>query len=377
MNRKILFLAESMNVGGAEKALVSILRLIDYSQYDVTLLLISETGPFVTELSEIEGLRVKSIVRPNNSSHLAELFNALKVKAVYKWLPARIVGNYLCHGYDVVIAFCEGYLTKWVGAASVSCRKIAWVHTDMVDNDWPLNTGVFNSPEEEIRAYHKFETVVGVSNLVTDGIRQKFGCNNVATIYNILDPGIFEKANTECLTIPKRKLNIVGVGRLEYVKGFDQLIEALGFLVNENGYDIHLTLVGDGSLRAKLEMQVQKLKLQDNVLFVGSHPNPYPFINQADLFVCPSRQEGFNIAVLEAMTLGKAIISTDSVGPREILADGKFGIVTDNNPEALAKGIQSFYNTNGIIKHYSNLSIERAKDFNSEVQMRIITSLFQ
>ena len=114
---KILFLVESLNVGGAEKASISLLNLLDYSQFDISLMLISESGTFLNDISNLKHLKRKSIIKPTHNK-LQQVINSLKIKAVYKWLPTNWIGNYLCNGYDTVIAFCEGYLTKWVAAAS-------------------------------------------------------------------------------------------------------------------------------------------------------------------------------------------------------------------------------------------------------------------
>lgn len=374
--RKILFLAESLSVGGAEKALVSILKLIDYNELDVTLMLISRTGYFMPELDRVEGLKVRHIVKPSNNPFL-RILNSIKVKLVYKLCPASMVGNYLCKGYDVVIAFCEGYLTKWVGASTVQCKKIAWVHTDMLQNDWPLNTGVFNCFEDERDSYQKFDKVVCVSGLVADGMRKKFRCEQPAVIYNIIDTDIISKSRQLIPHIAKAKLNIVSVGRLEYVKGYDLLIEAISILVNKKHLDIHLCLVGDGSQRSVLEQKIAEANLQNNIMLAGLQVNPYPFVYAADLFVCPSRQEGFNIAILEAMILGKPIIATNTAGPSEILKNGACGMIADVSAEGLSQAIERCYIDQSILTEYSLKSIERAQDFTNEKQMDAIVSLIE
>lgn len=372
--KKILFLAESLNVGGAEKALVSLLKLIDYSRYDVTLTLISKSGAFLPELEEISEFKVNNIVTPS-ASRIYSLINAIKVKSIYKWFPSKLVGNHLCNGYDVVIAFCEGYLTKWVAAASIPCKKIAWVHTDMVNNDWPVKTGVFKSIQEEIKAYSKYDHVVAVSDIVAKGMTEQFGCKSVSTIYNIIDSDIMRKAQQPLTNFRHRNLNLVSVGRLEYVKGFDQLIDALAVLVNELNYDISLTLVGDGSQNAALQEKVIGLSLQDYVTFIGSVSNPYPYIVDSDVFVCPSRQEGFNIAILEAMTLGKPIVATRSAGPLDILEEGKYGLLTVNSVKGIAEAISEIYHNQHLMELYSQLSISRCRNYNSETQLAKLYSL--
>lgn len=372
--KKILFLVESLNVGGAEKALVSLLKLMDYTHCDITLTLISKSGTFLSELEWMPQLKINSIVTPS-SSLLKRLYNAIKVKVIYKWLPSRLVGNHLCKGYDVVIAFCEGYLTKWVATTSIPCKKIAWVHTDMVNNDWPVRTGVFKSVQEERKAYGKFDHVVAVSDIVAKGMIDQFGTERISTIYNIIDSDIIRKAQQPEKHFRHHKFNLVSVGRLEYVKGFDQLIDALAVLVNKRDYDISLTLVGDGSQSLALREQVASYNLQDYVTFVGSVSNPYPYMADADVFVCPSRQEGFNIAILEAMTLGKPVIATRSAGPSDILEDGKYGLLAVNSVKGIADAISEIYRDQHLTEQYSQLAISRSHYYNAESQLAKLYSL--
>lgn len=374
---KILFLAESLNVGGAEKALVSLLKRLDYSRYDIYLTLISGTGPFLPEVLEINNLKIRSVIKPVITSKTRTFLNALKAKTIYKWLPSKIVGNYLCNGYDVVIAFCEGYLTKWVAASSVSCRKIAWVHTDMVSNNWPLETKIFKNQEEERSAYSRFDAIIGVSEIVSNGMRNKYKCDNVTTVYNILDSHIHSKAK-EIINLPEhKKLNLVSVGRLEYVKGYDILIDAMDILVNKDNLDVRLVLVGDGGYQDYLIEKIKSRCLDLYVLLTGAKTNPYPYIENSDVFVCTSRHEGFNIAVLEAMTLGKPIISTNCVGPAEILGNGKYGVLVEPNCESVASAIRQIYSDRELLKTYSKLSVIRISNFDASAQIKIIESIIE
>lgn len=373
---KILFIIESLNVGGAEKALVSLLSLLNYSEMDVTLLLISESGRFVKDANVISDLKISHVIKPR-SSKFTSIINALKIKCYYKWLPPKYIGNTICRGYDIVIAFTEGFLTKWIGASTENCKKIAWVHTDMINNDWPVKTGVFSNVEEEHKAYLNFDEVITVSESVAEGMRKKFGLKNITTIYNILDCSIQKKAQSKIKYQPTHKLNLISVGRLEPVKGYDVLIEALSCLVNHHGLDISLCLVGDGSSRSYLEKMVKDYNLQNYVFFAGEQANPYPFIAVSDVYVCSSKQEGFNIAILEAMSLGKPVVTTNSVGPREILADGDFGLLIENDLESLIEAIYSISKDPDNLVRLSKLSQQRASQFSSEVQIKKINEILK
>lgn len=366
-NKKILFVVESLKIGGAEKALISILKLIDYNRYDINLLIISKTGELQGELAKLTNLKIKYLTC-DSKSLAKKIINRFKIKAVYGIIPSQLVGNYICKEADIVIAFTEGFLTKWIASTNRKCKKIAWVHTDMINNDWPYETKIFKSYKEEEDAYQKFDEIVGVSESVSEGIRTKFNCINVTTIYNILDPDLMDKVDREIVNKRNGEINIVSVGRLEYVKGYDLLIGAMSVLHKNHVKNATLTIVGDGSQKEELTKIIQKYGLSHIIRLVGFQSNPYPFIKAGDLFVCPSRKEGFNIAILEAMALGKPIVSTNSAGPKEILHNGEYGILTEIDITSLAEGIAIMLERNNL-KKYSVKSIQRATDFSSNLQL--------
>jgi len=133
---------------------------------------------------------------------------------------------------------------------------------------------------------------------------------------------------------------IVGLGELTSRKGFDTLIRALAILKRKK--PARLFLMGKGRGREKLEKLSADLGLRDEVEFAGFKGNPFPFLARADLFVQPSRYEGFGMALLEALALGIPVVATDCPsGPREILQDGRFGrLVPVDDHQAMADAME-------------------------------------
>jgi glycosyltransferase involved in cell wall biosynthesis len=120
---------------------------------------------------------------------------------------------------------------------------------------------------------------------------------------------------------------IVSVGRLSREKGHDLLIAA--FLRIAPKYPAwRLTICGDGAERANLDTQRQQLGLQDRVELPGWIRDPGEVLRKAELFVLPSRYEGFPNALLEAMAAGLACVSFDcESGPREIIRHAENGLL--------------------------------------------------
>lgn len=129
-------------------------------------------------------------------------------------------------------------------------------------------------------------------------------------------------------------------------KAIDVLLQALA-LVRSRGVDLKLTLVGDGPLRSALELQAEQLGIADQVRFTGPLELPAVklHLQRCRLFVLPSRDEPFGIAILEAMAHGKPVIATRVGGIPEIISHLENGLlVPPDDPQALAAAICTLHN---------------------------------
>lgn len=164
-------------------------------------------------------------------------------------------------------------------------------------------------------------------------------------IYNGVDVASLEKK--KCDKIQKRRelgidagsFVVVTAGRLVPVKGQAYLISALGEIVKE-APNVLLVILGDGELRSSLEEQARALKREDRVLFLGMRNDVPEIVSCSDVFALPSINEGFGVALLEAMAVKCPIVATDVGGVPEVILDGVTGIlVPPKDPAQLAKGI--------------------------------------
>lgn len=103
-------------------------------------------------------------------------------------------------------------------------------------------------------------------------------------------------------------------------------------------------LLGDGSLREKLEKLIKKLKLQKSVFLLGRVYNPFAYLKRSDCFVMSSNHKGQPMTLLEALVLNIPIIATDIPSNRSVLGD-KYGVITENNMKSLAKAMKEFINS--------------------------------
>lgn len=135
--------------------------------------------------------------------------------------------------------------------------------------------------------------------------------------------------------------HVVGMGRLDTKKGFDLLLRAFA-TCRDRRPDWKLTILGDGEERQRLEALAKQLGVMSHVRLPGTVADPTPVLRRADLFVLPSRVEGFPNALLEAMALGVPVVATDCGGPRRIVRHDVDGLlVPSDDAAALADAMAS------------------------------------
>ena len=179
-----------------------------------------------------------------------------------------------------------------------------------------------NDPVE----YPRFDKLISISKTVKDFTTRQ-GFDSVE-----IDNGIVAKkiCYKPMKAFTDGKHHFVQVSRLAIEqKGQDILLHALSVLVERYNFeDFVLHLIGDGEDRAVLENMVDDLHLQGKVIFEGQKPQPWIYQNLCnyDLFIQPSRYEGFGLTVAEAMAAKVPVLVSNIEGPMEIIGDGKFGM---------------------------------------------------
>lgn len=335
MKKKILFLIESLGGGGAEKVLTTVMRHIDKERYDVSVLAICGGGKYEAEVTSCVNYSCL-LNRADSYRGMSKLYYILIYKLIYEWLPAWLVYLlFVPKGFDVEVAFVEGFATKVLAASSnKQAKKFAWVHVDLIQRPWTIQNGIFKNVGDERRAYLNYDKVVCVSNSVEKVMIDNYGLSSTITIYNPLDVLSIKQSGKEksSYVVDHSKFNIVSVGRLAKEKGYDLLLPIIKN-VKDVHPDVHLWLIGMGVEEISLKRQAADLGIEDNVTFTGFLKNPYSLMSQMDLFVCSSRAEGFSLVIAEAMILGLPVVSTNCSGPNELLSGGKYGILCETYDE--------------------------------------------
>lgn len=377
MKKRLLFVMNNLNCGGAEKALISLLQTLDYDQYDVDLFLFERTGLFLS--------RVPAQVRVLEEQHDYRYFDMPAREAVVScmrrmkpglalsriragWLFREESNRARCEQrvwrhkakafgkrsepYDAAIGFMEMSPIYYVIEKVVAKKKIGWIHTNYASS---------GMDEQLDQPYFKqLDHIVTVSEECADSLRSTFAKDSprVGVIHNIVSPqmilGLSSAPSPEDILwspASTQRPTIVTVARLSHEKGIDLAIEACKLLV-DSGHRLKWYVVGSGSEAqwARYTSLVEQLGLQESFIFLGAKENPYPYIQAAHLYVQPSRYEGKSIALDEAKILGKAIVATSFTTVHSQLTHGFNGWIVDIDPESISQGIRRLLEDDGLRK---------------------------
>jgi glycosyltransferase involved in cell wall biosynthesis len=193
------------------------------------------------------------------------------------------------------------------------------------------------------RAFSKryFDRIITVSGDIERRLQKKLPASRLITIHNAIDPQAVKVRKTADEI--RREFNIDGqapiigaTGRMVAVKAYDLFLETAR-LILEKRPDTRFMLVGDGPLRESLQELSRRLNIADKVIFPGFREDIIDIMNAFDLFMVSSFHEGVPMALLEAMSLKKAIVSTAVGGINEVIEDGVSGLLVEpSSVDALA-----------------------------------------
>ncbi|MBR3569420.1 MAG: glycosyltransferase [Oscillibacter sp.] len=305
--KHIAIFQSDLRVGGIQKALINILREIDYASCQVDLYLYDEGSFF--DMPSDDNLK---IIRLNPGAAALKRF-------VYFDLLYALSGD-ITHGkeYDAAIDFNSYQNECAVGALKCRARKkIMWIHNDMeikLRNE-PKYRVLWHFFKGKLRRYDAF---AAVSPGIIDGFRRASGVRDkpIVPIPNHIDTEeIFRKKDLPVEFQPDPdKLNLCSVGRICRQKGYDLL---MGYLaeVKKRRRDFHFYLIGDGPDRAALERQIASLGLGGFVTLLGNQKNPFCYMDKLDGFVLTSRYEGQGMVIREAQALGLPIYISKNLEP--------------------------------------------------------------
>jgi glycosyltransferase involved in cell wall biosynthesis len=352
--RHVVFVLPSLEVGGAERFAITLLKNLDRDLFRLSLVLLDSTSyPLSQEVPQDVSVYMLGFRRMRHALfRLILLLRKLQPDSVFSLqghisLPLVVFRKFLPRK-SLLVAH-EASVVSY-NIANGSNKRFWWLLYRV--------------------AYKNFNFIVSKSKMMRQDLIQNYGIreNQIITIFNPVDITELQLKALDPL-IPGladyTDYNIVAVGRLEPEKNYSLLLQAFAEI---SDVSCHLTLIGDGSLRYELEQLAKRLKIFDKVTFVGYKPNPYPYMKSADMLVLSSKFEGMPNVVLEALACGTPVAATPAPGGVFDIAKlaGGVNIATDHSATALAKAIKDvltdleFYRKQIDLSHFTLDSVLRS-----------------
>lgn len=358
--KKILFMCINMNVGGTEKALLGLLNSMSPKEYNIKVLMLEAYGGFlddVPEYVEVEYIKGYDKLKYLLSTpmHYAAL-QAIKEKKIIKALgylyiyirtkakgDLRFLYKYMLKDYsamsekfDVAVAYAGpmDFITYFILEKVQADKKVQWVHFDVSRIKFYKNIGR--------DFYTRFDKVYTVSKEGREKLVQIVPelIDKTDVFYNVISKDlIMQQAQEKGFDDEFDSIRILTVGRLSDEKGQDLCIEAMKILI-EKGINAKWYFIGEGKLRCLMEKKIEQYKLKDNVELLGIKKNPYPYMKECDIYVQPSRHEGYCITLAEARCFNCDIVTTDFTGAREQIQQHKKGVVVKSDSYSIYEGIE-------------------------------------
>lgn len=359
--KKILFMCINMNIGGTEKALLTMLNEIDDSKYDITLLMLEEYGGFLNEIpsfvkvkyvdeyksikpfvNEPPKILIKRLIK--NKAYLTGLSTLLNysiskitnnISYYYKYILKNIKG--IDEEYDLAVAYSGpmDFITYFVLNKIKAKKKVQWIHFDI--------TKIGFNRKFAKKNYKKFDKIFVVSEEGKEKLINLIPAlnNKVEAFFNIISCNLIENMskNEKSFNDLFDGVRILTVGRLSKEKGQELTINVLARLKNE-GYKVRWYCIGDGPEKDNYRNRIKRLDIENDYILLGSKLNPYPFMKDCDIYVQPSKHEGYCITLGEARCFNNPIITTNFTGANEQIKNEITGLVCDISEEGVYKSVK-------------------------------------
>ena len=386
---KILFMCINMNIGGTEKALLTMLNEMDRSKYEITLLMLEEYGGFLNQIPD--GIKVmylkeykalKKFINDPPQLLAKELIKNRKVigglsllviyiisklmkdiSIYYKYILSNV--DTLNEEYDIAIAYAGpmDFISYFVINKIKSKKRVQWIHFDITKIGFNVNFAK--------KIYDKFDKVFVVSNEGKDKLINFLPSlkDKTEVFFNIISCKMIEKMSYEGegFSDDFDGTRILTVGRLSKEKGQDLIIPVLKKL-KENGYKVRWYCIGDGPAKKEYEKLVDKLNIKDDFIFLGSKLNPYTYMKECNIYVQPSKHEGYCITLGEARCFNNPIVTTNFTGANEQIVNENTGLVCEINEEEIYKAIKKLLDDKKLYKNIKDNLNNEIVDSTKEIR---------
>lgn len=329
--KRVLFITSGLKHGGVNKSLLSLLKVMDNSNFEVEVFSLYQSGPYMEKFSSYNLISIQNEM-PKYLRYDSSRGNNISTDT-YLRIMMHFFPQYYCkrfgtilssRSYDIVVSFQEGFTS--IFATYVKAKKhIAWIHCD-------YSRYLQQARKNEESTYRKYDVIVAVSQYTAEVVKNILPSvdEKVQAIHNVMDSKdirLMSKEEIDDDRFVKKKLTIVSIGRMDPVKRFSY-IPSMAKKMKEAGIQFRWYIIGDGG-GEKLEIQkkIEAFDVMEEVILLGEKNNPYPYVGQSDLLVCPSSSEAYPNVINEAGILHIPVVAADFPSANEIFESGISGII--------------------------------------------------
>lgn len=348
---KVLFRHRSMEMGGVEKVILSILNNLNPDKFEITVCLNLNQGElrdeFPNHVKKVFLTDGKEEFSQNPFLHKLQLLRRrIKLSRALKnhAISDRILGN---QKFDIEIAPTYSAFSSVINSSNKASKKIGWFHSEInIPGMKPLIPDI-------LKNFPKFDHMIYCSQKIKDIMHQcypdlKYPAESVI-INAIPIEEIKKKAEEQIEDFPEGPV-FVSVGRLHSRKGYHKLIEAHTRLINE-GFHHNIVIIGNGEEMKNLTEQIQRSNVTKSFILAGNKMNPYPYIKKADYFILPSESEAWPLVIAEALILQKPIIATNVGDVGFMIKDRETGYLINYEIDEMYSAMKKFLTDPGLVLH--------------------------
>jgi len=345
---KIFFVIPTLRAGGAEKVLVNLLKYLAFKKVEFCIFLIvfNLRDQVYLDLipSDINVINLKSSSFLKNILSMFKLIKDYKPDVIFSWLEASnlpiLIANSFAREKNKIIISVHGILSN---ALKFQSKVVAFAKKILIKH-----------------LYKKADKIIAVSEYIKYDLENYFYIdgNKIEIVYNpVVSDELYEKAKQSPKHIwleQKKAPVLLSVGRLAYPKDYATLIKA--FAIVRKKMKVKLIIIGDGPLKSFLKKLILETGLSNDVDVLGYKSNPYSYMARADLLILSSISEGLPTVLIEALSLGTPVISTDcGSGPSEIIENTEnCSIVPIKDVSSLSREILKILKNGGRVKYENN-----------------------
>lgn len=376
--KKIVIVTRTMIHGGIEKSLISMLEVLPKDEFDITVLLMEYRGALLSKIPK--WVKVKSLYGETISIKVSVLNNIKKLN--FKKAITQIFYGIMCKKtnnvfknyqysskilgmlegeYDVAIAdhvpasFPVMYVVNNIRAK----KRAAWIHSDV--SLYKKDINLYK------KYYDKYDKIFSVSVEAANKFKNMYPDlqDNVEVFYNII-------SRKNLLELSKLNngfndgfsgIRILTVGRLCEQKGQD-IIPNIVSRLKKDKYSFKWYCIGDGEYKELVGDKIHRLNIENEMILLGNKMNPYPFFNECDIYVQPSRHECYCTTVIEAKCFSKPMVITNFNGANEQIKNEVNGIISEFNENEVYLNIKALLDSEELRNNFKlRLELEEVDTF--------------